>query len=172
MLIKKYIFSIRQRKKEKKDAAVYNDMLFAVSMMCVNLSSSYDFTSHIRKATAEEIEQLINEAKSIPPSVPGGGYYIPSLHNYVVHCLETWPDRVFFFKHLDFHDVQIEEDQNDSHSSLWASPLPLEYMNKDLYVFYYNNFGLPGTHLCAREGYVFYDAEDNQIVACAWQCIS
>ena len=172
MLIKSLISSVRKRKKDKEEAAVYNDIQIAVSMMLTNLSNSPDIASHIRKASEQEVGQIINGAKSLPSSTPGKGYYIPSLQNYVVHSLETWPDRVYFFKHLDLHEVQTEDVIEERISSLWVSPLPIEYMNKDLFVFYYNSFGFSETHLCARVGYVFYDAEENQIVACAWRGIS
>lgn len=46
--------------------------------------------------------------------------------------------------------------------------MPIEYVSKDLYVFYYNSIGFPETHLCASIGYVFYDAEDNKIVSSHW----
>lgn len=84
MFIKKFISKIRQRKKDKEYTAVYCDILKAVSIMCANISN-VDFAPHIRKATEQEVEQLIDGAKGIPPSVPWEGYYVPSIQISVPH---------------------------------------------------------------------------------------
>ena len=160
MFIRKYLDYIHRRQEEKESATIYNDMLSAVSSMYTIPFQQFVFAKQVRTATEQELKQLIDTAKSVPPSVPGEGYYIPSLHNYVLHCLETWPERVFYFKHLEIPGLQVDENYEIFNSGLISS-LPVKYINKDLFVFFYDSFGLPGTegnlsgepstrHICQR----------------------
>lgn len=171
MLIKRLITSIKRRKKDKEQAIEYEFMLSCVETMYPYLLHRYDLESQIVKATDEEVAKLIHDSRNIRTSSPGTGYYIPSIQNYVTHSLETWPDRVFVFKHICPQVTQEQEDEDYPHSQR-CSRLPLQYLDMDLIVFYYNNFGFPETHLCAREGYVFYDPINMVIVARAWRRIS
>lgn len=172
MFIRKFIDSMRQRKKEKEATAIYDEMLKAIPSMYTIPFRQDILAKQVRKLTEQELINLIDTAKSVPPSVPPEeGYYIPSLHNYVLHCLETWPESVFYFKHLEIPGLHVDENYEIPHSGI-ISPLPVKYINKDLFVFYYNDFGLPGTALCGRMGYVFYDIEEKRIVANHWYLIS
>ena len=124
----------------------------------------------MRKATEEEFQELISISESVPQDNPKPGqYYVPSYSMFVAHSLKNWPDRVF---HLRGLGAEVRTESIEDRSFLFCHVLPSELLNKDLYVFYYDDFGLPGTHLCGRAGYVLYDPEVKDIVACKWQYIS
>ena len=171
MLIKRIITSIKRRKKEKEQAIEFEFVLSCVQNMYTYPFHRHDLSPQLRKATDEEVAKLILDSQNIQTSPPCSGYYIPGTRNYVTHSLEKWPDRVYVFEHI-YPPVNQEQENKEAHHSQWCSQLPSQYLDKDLIVFYYNSFGFPETHLCAREGYVFYDPIKLNIVACAWRCIS
>ena len=171
MLIKRIISAIKRRKKEKEQAKAFEEMLSCVQNMYTYPFHRHDLMPQLRKATDEEVAKLIQDSRDIQKSTPGSGYYIPSIRNYVTHSLEKWRDRIYVFEHI-YPPVNQEQKEDEAPHSQWCSHLPSQYLDKDLIVFYYNSFGFPETHLCAREGYVFYDPIKMDIVACAWRCIS
>ena len=128
-----------------------------------------DIEKHLIKVTDADLEELLENSKSIPPEKPWPGYNIPSDRNFINHSLEKYPDKVYLLKKIEplyLKDTDIEGE------FLFGRCLDVDNMNKDLYVFLFDSFGCPGTHLCARRGYALYDIDKKDIVAYHWTWIS
>ena len=128
-----------------------------------------DIEKHLIKVTDKDLEELLENSKSIPPEKPWPGYYIPSDRNFINHSLEKYPDKVYLLKKIE---PLILKDEDIEGELLFGHYLDVNNMNKDLYVFLFDSFGCPGTHLCARRGYAIYDRDIKDIVAYHWKCIS
>lgn len=170
MVFRNLINAIRQRRKKREEQREFPKMLYSIQRMYGGMMRQHYLMDHLRRATEEEVANLISENAANEVEKKHMGYYIPPLDKFIKHSLEIRPDWVF---HLDRLDIFGMEDGPEREPfSQWDRILPKELLSKDFYVFLYDSFGLPETHLCARRGYVLYDPELREMVAYVWNAIS
>ena len=56
--------------------------------------------------------------------------------------------------------------------SIFLKRMDPSFIRESQILLYYDDFGLPGTHLAARAGYVLFDIHVNQILSYRWMRIS
>ena len=157
-----HLLSIRsQRSHQKELEREYSMMLSCIQRMFgVKIDEQY-LSAHLRQATQFEVAKIIEDNKAKEIERKHAGYYIPPIDMFIKYSIERRPDLVFHLDRLDvFNDVDAIE-----MTPLEGRILTKELSTKDFYVFKYDSFGAPGTHLCARVGYVLYDPDLHDIVA-------
>ncbi len=170
-LLQGLIIFFQRKKAAKEQEQEYQEMLSSVCGMFNKVQISPEtIEKHIRKATEEEVEQLISISKTVPHEKPWPGYYIPSDRNFITYSLENNPDKVYLLKKIE--PLKLNDDFLEPPQSYNFKCLEIENMNKDYFVFLFDSFGLPETHLCASRGYALYDPDKKDIVAHIWRWIS
>lgn len=152
-------FSIRSKRIGKESE--FSTMLSCIQRMFgVKIDEQY-LSAHLRQATQFEVAKIIEDNKAKEIERKHAGYYIPPIDMFIKYSIERRPDLIFHLDRLDvFNDVDAIE-----MTPLEGRILTKELSTKDFYVFKYDSFGAPGTHLCARVGYVLYDPDLHDIVA-------
>ena len=145
-------------------------MMFSIQRMYGAMMRQHYLKDHLRRATEQEVAKLISENAAKEVEKKHMGYYIPPLDKFIKHSLEIRPDWVFHLDRLEVLDM--DDGPVREPFSPRDSILPKELLSKDFYVFLYDSFGLPETHLYARKGYVLYDPESHEIVANVWTAMS
>ena len=167
-LLQGIIFFFRKKKATKREEQEYQEMISSVQGMFQRLClTQEDVEKHIRKVTEEELANLISISKSVSPEELSG-YYLPGDKRFITHSFEMYPNQVYLLKKIEPLNLKDEEKYN----TLFWSCLDVENMNKDLYVFFFDSFGVPETYLRARRGYALYDIDKKDIVAYHWTLIS
>ena len=164
------ITAIKQRRKKKKEQREFQKMLSSIQRMYGVMMRQHYLDHHLRRASEQEVAQLISENAANEVEREHDGYYIPPVEKFIKYSLEKRPDWVFHLDGLEMFDVG---DSPKREPILHRDGiLPEELLSKDFYVFLYDSFGLAETSRCARMGYVLYDPETHNIVAFAWDLIS
>lgn len=155
-LLKRY----KERKLKKKQEDEFETMHSCIQYMLGLIFSKESLRSNAIKASEDEIKILID---SLPPYERGV--------ERLIHSIQEHPDKVY---HVDLEKLYStgEKDENQLYSSLLTKRLPDYYRNDELLILFYDDFGLPGTRLMARRGYIFYHPAARQIMAYHWIAIS
>ena len=158
-----HLLSIRSQKSHQKELErEYSMMLSSIQRMFgIKMDESY-LSTHLRQASKFEVAQLIEDNKAKEVERKHAGYFIPPINMFIKISLERRPDLVFYL-----YKLEMFEKDGVEITPLWDKNKirPQEFLRKDYYVFKYDSFGIPETHLCARIGYVLYDPDLQDIVA-------
>lgn len=164
------IQAIKKRRKRKKEEREFQKMLSSIQRMYGVMMRRHYLDYHLRRASEKDVAQLISDNDTQEVERGHERYCIPPKDKFIKHSLEKRPDWVFHLDGLEIFDVG---DWSKREPILHRDRLlPEELLSKDFYVFLYDSFGFPETHLCARRGYVLYDPERREIVAEAFDFLS
>lgn len=150
----------KERKLKKKQEEEFETMHSSIQYMLGLVFSKESLRSNAIKASEDEIKILID---SLPPDERG--------FERLIHSIQKHPDKVY---HVDLEKLYStgEKDENQPYSSLLTKRLPDSYRNDELLILFYDDFGLPGTQLAARRGYIIYHPVARRIIAYHWAGIS
>ena len=153
-LFKRY----KERLLKKRQDKEFETMHSCIQCMLGLIFSKEILRSNAVKASEDEIDILINN--------------IPSNEKYLIHSIQNNPDKVYYVD-LEKLCSAGEKIANQPYgSTLLTKRLPDYYRNDKLPILFYDDFGLPGTHLCARRGYIIYHPVAHQLIAYHWVVIS